>query len=151
MQMHITPAEAEILRSMIEHLRAMLDEEAIVDELRRLFPPAYTDDDAAQEEFSRLMHSDLKDGKRLAVSAALASLDRASTKKQELVMDLDEDEQQAWLGVLNDLRLFLGTRLEVTEEAYEAEPVAEDPTAQAMQLYLYLGWLEENLVEMLLG
>jgi hypothetical protein len=64
---------------------------------------------------------------------------------------LDEDQLAAWLGTLNDLRLVLGTRLEVTEELYEEGVPDDDPRAPAFGLYQYLGWLEEHVVAAVAG
>ncbi len=61
---------------------------------------------------------------------------------------LDRDEADAWLGCLNDLRLVLGTRLEVTEET-ELDLRDDDPRAQALQVYGWLGWLQESLLSCL--
>ena len=40
----------------------------------------------------------------------------------------------SWLGVLNDLRLVLGTRLEVTEETTEEDFATDDPRAQSLRV-----------------
>jgi hypothetical protein len=59
---------------------------------------------------------------------------------------VNEDQLLAWLGAINDLRLVLGTRLDVTEdEAPEFEET--NPEAAPYALYYYLGWLEEQVVE----
>jgi hypothetical protein len=58
---------------------------------------------------------------------------------------LDRDQVDAWLGTLNDLRLVLGTRLEVTEDT-ELEAPHDDPHAQALLVYGWLGWLQESLL-----
>ena len=55
---------------------------------------------------------------------------------------------QAWLGVLNDTRLVLGTRLGVTEDERELNPA--DPQAGAYAMYQWLTWLQGDLVEALL-
>ena len=44
---------------------------------------------------------------------------------------LTEEQLLSWLGVLNDLRLVLGTRLEITEESSEADFAADDPRASS--------------------
>ena len=43
---------------------------------------------------------------------------------------LDRDQADAWLRALNDIRLVLGTRLEVTEDTYEEDVDPEDPRWQ---------------------
>ena len=57
-----------------------------------------------------------------------------------------EDELFAWMGAINDLRLVLGTRLDVSEET-DLEVGPEHPEAAAYALYAYLGWLLELLVD----
>ena len=72
----------------------------------------------------------------------LAALDTVEgTADAEL---LDEEQLAAWLSALNDLRLVLGTRLDVTEEM---DAVPDDhPRAGAFAVYSYLGWLQEQVV-----
>ena len=55
----------------------------------------------------------------------------------------------AWLGVLNDTRLVLGTRLGVTEE--ERQIADDDPNTAAFAVYYWLTWLQGELIEQLLG
>ena len=114
--------------------------------LARLLPDAYGDDDPdASREFRRYTDADLRAGKRANASAVLASLAPLVGQGGRLV--LDRETADAWLGCLNDLRLVLGTRLGVTEET-DAEEYADedDPRTQALQVYSWLGWLQETLL-----
>ena len=115
--------------------------------LARLFPSAYADDDAAATEFRRFTESDLRAGKRAAASDALVSLQPLLAAGGKLV--LDRDQADAWLSWLNDIRLVLGTRLDVTEDTYEEDIDPEDPRWQVMQVYGWLGWLQESLLSCL--
>ena len=115
--------------------------------LARLFPAAYPDDDAAATEFRRFTESDLRAGKRAAASDALVSLQPLLGAGGKLV--LDRDQADAWLSWLNDIRLVLGTRLDVTEDTYEEDIDPEDPRWQVMQIYGWLGWLQESLLSCL--
>ena len=47
---------------------------------------------------------------------------------------LTEEQLLSWLGVLNDLRLVLGTRLEITEETTQYDFAAGDPRTSAFAL-----------------
>ena len=114
--------------------------------LARLLPDAYGDDEAAASEFRRYTESDLRAGKRADAGVVLAGLSPLAGRGGRLV--LDRDEADAWLGCLNDLRLVLGTRLEVTEQT-ELDPRSDDPRAQALQVYGWLGWLQESLLSCL--
>jgi hypothetical protein len=116
--------------------------------LARLFPDGYTDDDAASADFRRYTQGGLRDARRLRIATALATL-RAGTHRRQV---LDADGAQAWLGVLNDLRLVLGERLEVTEDldGMLAVMAPDDPRRAALGVYDWLGWVEETLVRSLM-
>jgi hypothetical protein len=79
----------------------------------------------------------------------LASLEPVARARKGLM--LDQETARAWLGVLNDARLMLGTRLEVTEEMDEHAFPPSDPAHEGYQLYLFLGAMEHLLVDALLG
>ena len=111
--------------------------------LARLLPDAYGDDDEAAADFRRYTELELRTGKKTTAGTVLATL--APHLDGGGRLELDRDEVDAWLGTLNDLRLVLGTRLEVTEET-ELEPRGDEPHAQALQVYSWLGWLQESLL-----
>ncbi|MCW2776450.1 MAG: hypothetical protein JWN17_175 [Frankiales bacterium] len=113
--------------------------------LARLLPDAYGDDDPeASREFRRYTDSDLRAGKSAHAGTVLATLPPEGGR-----LLLDRDGADAWLGCLNDLRLVLGTRLEVTEELDETTLPEDDPRQQALQVYGWLGWLQESLISCL--
>ena len=58
-------------------------------------------------------------------------------------------DYEALLRTFNDLRLVLGTRLDVSEDMGPIDP--EDPDAPALAAYEYLGWLLECTVDALTG
>lgn len=115
--------------------------------LARLFPDAYGDDAEAAGEFRRYTELGLRDGKREAAQAVLAALKDPGT---DIV--LDREQAQAWLRALNDVRLALGTRLDISEEWYEeAEGLdPRDPRAPMFAAYDWLTMLQEGLVQALM-
>jgi hypothetical protein len=142
----LVPREREILAALVaqlaEETRAEAEDGAdLGDEgLARLWPDAIEGDIVASASFRSLTAADL-DEVRAARFATVAET-IGSTQ-------LDEAQAAAWLGAVNDLRLVRGTRLGVTEET-EARPVDEaDPDAGHKIVFLWLGWLEEQLVEAL--
>ena len=62
---------------------------------------------------------------------------------------LDHDQALAWTRAINDVRLLLGTRLDVTEDQTSQQLRPDDPKAPALAMYHYLSFLEEQLVEAL--
>lgn len=115
--------------------------------LARLFPDAYLDDVEAAAEFRRFTERDLRDTKLAHATTALETLRRSGEK-----VTLSADEASAWLGALNDVRLALGTRLGITEEAMAefAELPDDDPRAATYHVYDWLTYLQETLVRALL-
>ncbi len=62
---------------------------------------------------------------------------------------LTSDEADAWLRAVNDARLVLGTRLDISED-FDWDGFGFDettPRAPELALYSYLSWLQEQLVE----
>jgi hypothetical protein len=136
-ELRIPEVEREILRRLPGQLRDLLSSDDPA--LFRLFPPAYGDDIERSAEYEDLVKSDLIAGRMTSIEVMEQTIDAER---------VDEDQLVAWLGSINDLRLVLGSRLEITED--DTPDVAEsDPRAGVYALYFYLGWLEEQLVEAL--
>lgn len=110
--------------------------------LARLFPDAYEDAGHASE-FRRFTENDLRARKRADALAMIRTLDAGGP-----VLRLTADQARQWLGGLNDLRLTLGSRLEVTEdESDELYHLPDsDPRKPLVMAYLWLGGLQESLV-----
>jgi hypothetical protein len=134
-ELRIPTHEREILSALPSRLRELLgsDDPAV----GRLFPPAYEDDPARQTDYENLVRGDL-------TAQRLRSLE---IMEETLRSDrLDEEQVGAWLGALNDLRLVLGTKLDVDEDMDPDDISDTDEQAPAYALYYYLGWLEEQIV-----
>ncbi|MFS8201858.1 DUF2017 domain-containing protein [Streptomyces sp. CWNU-52B] len=136
--------------------------------LKRLFPDAYSGPDveatspeqaeeqrAYSSEFRRFTENDLRAGKRENALAVIHSLDTlAAVGKGGAVLKLTPGESKQWLTSLNDLRLAIGSRLDVVDEEdtdllYRLPD--EDPRKPMVMAYLWLGGLQETLVETLMS
>ena len=162
--------DVSVLRSLLGELLELLEGDAPEDErdplaaalgigtatrasddpvLARLFPDGYRDDEEAASEFRRYTEVGLREGKVANARTALATLEQAPARR----LPLDDAQAQAWLTTLNDLRLSIGTRIGVTEdwgEDFEALP-DEDPRRYAYAVYDHLTFLQESLVQALMG
>lgn len=161
--------EVAVLRGLIAELLALLDEGDVAPPgpaeahdplaaflrmgpseppddavLARLFPDAYPDDAEAAADFRRFTEPDLRDGKRAHAKAVLSSLEAGK-------LTLDPRQAVAWMYVLNDLRLALGTRLEVTEEYEQVldEMAEDDPRIPVFAVYEWLAMMQDTLVHAL--
>ncbi|MBW1603180.1 DUF2017 domain-containing protein [Streptomyces sp. JJ66] len=131
--------------------------------LARLFPDAYTGpgeraDRAAREagaEFRRFTENELRARKREDCLALVRALDALEPDGSGLaVLTLAPQDSRRWLGALNDLRLTLGSRLDVGDED-EADDLYrlpdDDPRKPLVMAYLWLGGLQESLIETLVS
>jgi hypothetical protein len=115
--------------------------------LARLFPDAY-EDDAESSDFRRFTENDLRARKREDALAVVRTLDAGAGGP---VIKLSPDESRQWLGALNDLRLTIGTRLDVNDDDNELYRLPDsDPRKPMVMAYLWLGGLQETLVETLM-
>jgi len=136
--------EVAVLRGLPDQLRSVLRESEDEPVNQRLFPPAYLDvaDIEHDTEYHRLMHDDLVTEKLANLDLVTDSLARGTASMRRWTVELTNEEATAWLGVLNDLRLALGVRLDITED-FDGDVDDTDPRAPALRLLSYLGWLEE--------
>lgn len=135
-EIRLPEEERELLRTVVPQLRQMLDGDLGDPGLRRLFPTAYADDPERDREYHALVRDELADRRRAAVDTMLATVDERRVSGDQLL---------AWMGAVNDLRLVLGTRLDVSEET-DPVPEPDDPEAPLLVLYGYLGYLLESIV-----
>ncbi len=142
----LAPREREILAALAGELARETAGDVAPDSgpddpgLARLAPDAVPGDAEASSAFRELTGADL-DAERQGRFAVLAETIDA--------VYLDELHASAWLGAVNDLRLVRGTRLGVTEETGRRPLDESDPSAGETLVFLWLGWLEEQLVEAL--
>ena len=156
--------EAAVPREGLDPFEAMMDfsgptaapEDPV---LARLFPTAYPADEEAAAEFRRFTEGTLRDGKARGASTIIDQLEEAGLptelREDGLIIDveLDEETAESWLRSFTDLRLALATRLGVEdgdEEVWAALP-DEDPRSQAHDIYEWVGYLQETLVDALSG
>ena len=138
-ELRLSGDERSLLAGLVSELRALLDGSPGDPSLRRLFPPAYDEDDD-ERAYRDLMGGELLDGRRAALDVVAETVDHDR---------LSADEADAWLRALNDLRLVLGTRLDVQEDTFAEELRRDDPRATALAVYGYLSWIQEQLIEAL--
>ena len=157
--------EAAVPRDDADPLEAMLDFSGPTTEpedpvLARLFPTAYPDDEEAAAEFRRFTEGDAarRQGRRPRSRSSTAS--RRPGCPPELTEDglmidveLDPPTAETWMRSFTDLRLALATRLGVEEgdEDYWHALPDDDPRAQAHDIYEWVGYLQETLVDALSG
>ncbi len=147
--------EAAVLTRLCEELTTLLadDEPGQAPDpvLERLFPRAYLDptEEEAESDWQRLVHGDLVDGRRRALATVEGTLAGAQLRRGRYELTLTAEQAQAWLAVLNDARLALGTRLEVTENMDLSGLDPDDPDTAPFAVYWWLGVLEEALIDVL--
>jgi len=144
------PAAGEAVPS-VEELAAMLNAAGPTSPpddpvLARLLPDAYRDDPEAAGEFRRYTEQGLRSGK---VAAAQTVLDTLPAEGGQV--RLGPEDAQAWLRALNDVRLAIGTVLGITEDYEDELETASwaDPRSAYLEVYHWLGYLQDSLVRAL--
>lgn len=131
--------ERQILVELVDQLRTLLMS-GTEPSLRRLFPTAYPDDARHESDYQKLVHGALLEH-RLATLEAFEA-----TVHQETIT---VEEANTWAAAINDLRLVLGTLLDVSESDLEFDPDGEQAYSHAV--YHFLGALLEMTIEVLMG
>jgi hypothetical protein len=125
--------------------------------LARLFPNAYPEDAEAAGEFRRFTERNLRDGKAASAVQIIDTLEEAGLPPElgedGLVVDVElaPPEALAWMKSFTDIRLALATRLGVEEgdeEYWDALP-DDDPRTHVHDIYDWVGYLQETLVQSL--
>lgn len=137
-QLNLDEHERLLLRELVDDLAARLADSEDPS-LRRLFPPAYTERESEQQ-YRSLVGDQLLDGRAKALATISDTLGSET---------LDLDQADEWLRALNDMRLALGTRLDVTEDTDYEHLDLNEPHDRDLAVYGYLTWLQEQLVEAL--
>ena len=131
------PDERELLRRLVAELEELLAAAPEDPSLRRLRPRAYEDEEV-EREFRSLMGGELESRRLENLRALAETVDRDR---------LDAEELDRWLAALNDLRLVLGTRLDITEDEFVGGFDSSAPNAYELAVYALLTWLQEAAVE----
>ena len=124
------------LVGMADQLEVLLTTDT--DDTRRLFPTAYPDDPERDAGYQILARDELIDGRREAIELLRQSADAD---------DVTADQLTAWMGIVNDLRLVLGTRLDVSEDDTDID--FDDPNVDAYIAYHELGLVLSEIVDAL--
>ena len=131
----LDPELRDVLRWLLPQVRSEIIDEG--DLSKRLFPTAHPQSVELEAEYRKMAHDDLK-ASRLAAFDVIESSIEAER--------LDADQMAGWMRAINDARLVLGTRLDLSEETELSDFEPDQP-----EYGLYWGYsvLSELLWEMI--
>jgi hypothetical protein len=140
-------AEAGIVGLLLDQLEQLLaadaDDVAGDPVMARLLPEGHRGDPALAADYRELTETSLRSGKADDLAIVRATLPDGGGEVR-----LDRDQAGAWLRTSNDLRLALGTRLDVTEDTEPPEDIADEQDQQ-LAVYYWLTALQGSLVDAL--
>jgi hypothetical protein len=136
--------EAGLLRELIAEMNTLLEAEVPRADAvkKRLFPDAYEDREEA-EKYQDLVGDDLVQRKKEALRIVRERIGSHGSVETSI----PEPEIPEWLALLTDLRLAIGTRLEVDDAKMEAEFDPNDPNGPAISVLHWLGWIQSAMLE----
>ncbi|HEY6421821.1 MAG TPA: DUF2017 domain-containing protein [Pseudonocardiaceae bacterium] len=158
----LSEREAGLLRGLVGQVREMLEARVAAtpqDELAELTGitagPTTAPDDQVLARLLPDFHRDdtgLSGGLRalyepalVAAKEGVAGVVLATCPAYGGRIRLSDEQAQAWLSALNDVRLALGTLLAVTEDMPDELP-PDDPRAPHLGVYHWLTWVQESLI-----
>lgn len=159
----IQAQEAAVLRGLVGEVRQMLsarvadtpaDELAVLTGLRtgpstapqdrvlaRLLPDFSTEDADLAGAMRSLHEPELIEAKDDAAAQVLDALPEGGGR-----VELTPEQADTWLAALNDVRLALGTALDVSEDMPEDLP-ADDPRSAHLGVYHWVTFVQDALVQ----
>jgi hypothetical protein len=146
LKLHLDTMETTVLRRMFADLAHSLRPDALpVDDpvRQRLYPAAHRDDEEAATEFRELTEAGLTAERLERIADCRRELDHGP-------IPVDGEAGDRWIRAVNDLRLAIGTRLDVTEDEPPELP-PDDPDLPQWAAYYWLTGLQDALVRALMG
>ncbi|MBJ83420.1 MAG: hypothetical protein CL462_11010 [Acidimicrobiaceae bacterium] len=142
MEVKIGEEERQLIGDLIDQLRELLlatsPEGKLDPSLRRLYPTAYVDDVRHEQEYQRSARDQLLERRLSHLDVVEATLNDA---------ELNSDSVTAWITTVNDLRLVLGTHLDVSEDDESKILDSGGPQEQEHAIYHYLSHLLGEFLE----
>lgn len=138
--------EGEVLVRLDENVRALLHkvgeelrEVLLVDDpelTRRLYPTAYPEDEELESDYQDIVHDQL-------LMQRLDGIDQlqATVNDEQITTEVAD----AWLSTINQIRLVLGTQLDVSEDDHDIDE--DDPNAHSMVVYHVLSHILGELTD----
>ncbi len=142
-------AEAGVLGLLLDQLEQLLeaDTDDVGDDpvLQRLFPDGHRGDAEMAADYREMTEGSLRSGKADDLATVRATLPDGGGEVR-----LDADQAAAWLRSTNDLRLALGTRLDIAEDTEPPDEITGDEDQQ-LAVYYWLTAVQGSLVDALVA
>ena len=129
----------DTMRSLLRQVSEELREVLLVDDdtqTRRLYPTAYPDDENLESGYQDMMHDQLLMQRLDGIDQLQATVD-----EEEISIEVAD----AWMSTINQIRLVLGTQLDVGENDLDINE--DDPLATSLVVYQVLTHVLEELTQ----
>lgn len=174
---HLASQEAAVIRGLVSQIKDMLDargDEAPRDELadltgmrtgpttppedrvmRRLLPDFLGSDDAEGDsgdldaDTAGALRS-LHEPELLELKTGLADMVLETCPKRGGTVELTEEQADGWSSAINDVRLALGTALDVQDDMPDELP-EDEVQREHLGVYHWLTWVQDSLVEAMMS
>jgi hypothetical protein len=143
----VDAAEAGVLGLLLDQLEQLLEAEDLDDDpvMARLIPDGHRSDPEIAADYREMTERGLRSGKTDDLATVRATLPDDGGE-----LRLDADQAAAWLRTSNDLRLALGTRLDITDDTEPPDDVTSEEEQQ-LAVYYWLTGLQGSLVDALVA
>lgn len=142
-------AEDEVPTGSLDEDDFLLGHDEVDPVVKRMFPDAYPGDEEASRDFRRYTQAAQREAKVADALLVIGDLNQTDRRNRCFVQS---DHLGAWLKTLTNVRLALAVRMGIVDET-TADEVAQLPPDDARawlhEVYSWVGWLQENLIEAL--
>jgi hypothetical protein len=148
-----TDVECEALSGLLDDLAEALGDEGLAPGdpvYDRLYPDGYSGavEEHVQAEFRELTRTGLREDRLARITACRDEVTAAADEQGRI--ELDEAGYDRWLRVLNDLRLTLGTRLDIRDDDNHWQISPGTPSGMTYLLYGWLTQVQDTVVRLAL-
>lgn len=135
-KVNLPTSTRQLTDNLLEQLSTMLVDGGPA--LRRLFPQPYGDDEERNAGYAVLAGSELVDRRLEAIGAMRSSISDEIVTAEQL---------DSWMRTINDLRLVMGTLLDIDDET---DMPTDDDHEDLFLAYEHLGYVLESIVSALM-
>ncbi len=147
----LAESEFDLIRSLPSRLRSLLEDPAqaprVID---RLFPPAHKDP-GEESELRKLIGKSLYETRLTALESFRKSLQQATRNRSLYRVLLEESQMHLWLHVINDMRLLLGTELDIQDNEWQLKGPGSPADQESFMMLINLTNLQQVVIDALAG
>lgn len=144
-RLELDPHDASYLLRLPARLERLLANPDFTERaIQRILPRGYLDEQQ-EAEYRELVGEELRQKKLDNITEFRRTISEAQVKRDAVQITLQAEDFEVWLGFLNDMRLFIGTELDIQDN--RDLPMSAEDLSEEQFVYEYLTYLQASLIQ----